>query len=267
MFGALMFLPLYVQGALGYSAAASGGVLTPMMLSFIGGSILGGQIMTRTGRYKLQAHIAALVMVAGMFLLTTMSSHTTLSVVILNIVVLGLGIGALMPVLNVAVQNAFPYKIMGMVNSSQQFVQSLGGVVSAPILGTIMTETFARDLPERLPAALKASLGHLSPAARSALSDPQALTTQAAQLAIKSDFTHFGAAGLTLYHEFLSAVHVSLALGIGDLFRVALALSIAAFLGTFFLREVRLRNDDFYRQSQGQSESQGGGSEAEVAPQ
>jgi MFS family permease len=251
MFGALMFLPLYVQGALGYSAAASGGVLTPMMLSFIVGSVVGGQIMTRTGRYKLQAHVAAVVMVAGMFLLTRMNASTTLEGVIVDMIVLGLGIGALMPLLNVAVQNAFPYKIMGMVNSTQQFVQSLGGVIAAPILGTIMANTFARELPKHLPDTLKASLAHLSPAARSALGDPQALTTQAAQLAIKSDFTRFGASGLTLYHQFLNAVHVSLAIGIGDLFRVALALSIAALLGTFFLREVRLHNDEFYRQGQG----------------
>ncbi len=257
MFGALMFLPLYVQGALGYSAAQSGAVLTPMMLSFIGGSIIGGQIMTRTGRYKLQAHLAGAVMVAGMFLLTRMGPGTSLAVVVRNMVVLGVGIGALMPLLNVAVQNAFPYKIMGMVNSTQQFVQSLGGVVAAPILGTIMTNTFARELPLHMPAALKASLAHLSPAARSALANPQTLTNQAAQVALKGEFARFGSAGLTLYHQFLAAVHLSLSMGIGDLFKVGLALAIAAFLGTFFLREVRLHRDEFFQR--------GGRADAEAA--
>lgn len=245
MFGALMFLPLYVQGALGLSAAQSGATLTPMMIAFVVGSVVGGQLISRTGRYKLLAHLAAVVMAAGMFLLTRMTDTTTITTVIRNMVVLGLGIGTLMPLLNVAVQNAFPYTMMGTVNATQQFVSSLGGVVAAPILGTVMTHTFARELPLHLPTALRRALGALSPAARSQLQNPQSLTSAPAQAALRGTFVHLPDGG-ALYARFLSAVHVSLTMGMNELFMVGLALSLAALVGTFFLREVRLHRDEFF---------------------
>jgi EmrB/QacA subfamily drug resistance transporter len=266
MFGALSFLPLFVQGALGVSAAASGAILTPMMIAFIGGSVVGGQVLTRLGHYKLPAHVAALFMVAGMYLLTRMTAATTLTTVVINVVILGVGIGALMPLLNVAVQNAFPYRIMGTVNATQQFVQSLGGVIAIPVLGTIMISTFNRQLPRHLPTTLGAALAHLSPAARTALGNPETLTTSAAQSALKGDFSHFGAAGLTLYHQFLNAVHLSLADGIHGMFEVGLMLSVGAFLGTFFLREVRLKQDEFFRRADGEDATDDAAPQLEPAP-
>lgn len=258
MFGALMFLPLYVQGALGVSAMGSGIVLTPMMLSFIAGAVISGQLISRTGRYKVQSHVSAGLMIAGMFLLTQMNASTTLGIVIRNVVVLGLGVGGLMPLLNVVVQNAFPYKIMGMVNATQQFVSSLGGVVAAPILGTVLTATFLHQLPRHLPTTLKVALARLPAGVRSQTANPQAMTSAAAQHALKGEFVQMGPQGLRLYDQFLHGVHVSLAIGIGDLFRVALALAIAAFLGTLFLKEIRLKQDEFFKR---------GGEPAEPEPE
>lgn len=110
--------------------------------------------MTRTGKYKRLANVGAIFIVAGSLLLTQMSVNTTYGTVTLNMVVLGLGIGSLMPLMNVAVQNAFPYNMMGTVNSTSQFVSSLGGVVAAPIFGSVLNQVFTHQLTTALPASL-----------------------------------------------------------------------------------------------------------------
>lgn len=255
MFGSLVFLPVFVQGVVGLSAAQSGLVLTPMMLSFVAGSVIGGQVMSRTGRYKALAVVGAVFMAAGMYLLTTMTVHTTYPTVIRNMLVLGLGVGAIMPLLTTVVQNAFPYRIMGMVNSSQQFVMSLGGVIAAPILGSVLSSTFLRELPLNLPPALRTALSHLPPRAQGALRDPQGLVTAQAQAAIQGEFSRFGAAGHALYAAFIHGIRLALTDGMHDLFVIALALALATCVGALLLREIPLKQNEFFEAfQQGESE-------------
>ncbi len=254
MFGTLMFLPIYVQGVLGLSAQNSGAVLTPMMLSVIFGSLVAGQIMTRTGRYKVLTMIGAAVMAIGMFLMTRLGADSTWGTVIRDMVVTGVGIGALMPTLNVAVQNAFPYEVMGVVNASQQFVRSLGGAIAAPILGTVLAKTFSSQLQSNLPSTLTQAVSGLSAAQQKQFLDPQTLINSQTQAAIRSQFSAFGAQADQLYQAFIHAVHQALASGIGELFLIALGVSLAAFAVTFFLPEISLKHDEFY-----EKEAAGGG--------
>src|SRR5207237_9243942 len=104
LFGALTFLPLYAQGVLGYSAQDSGLVLAPLMVGFVLGSLVGGQLTTRTGRYKLQTVIGMVVAVVGMFLLSRLSADSTFSQALLAMVVTGIGVGAVFPSVSVLVQ-------------------------------------------------------------------------------------------------------------------------------------------------------------------
>lgn len=246
LFGALMYLPLFVQGVVGLSAAQSGEVMTPMMLGFIVSSVLGGQIMSRTGKYKLQAHITAGIMILGMYFLMRMGPATHYPTVIRNVVVLGLGVGALMPLLNVAVQNAFPYEIMGVVNSTQQFASSLGGVIAAPILGSVMTRTFAAHLAHSMPASLKTAVSHLPKAAQAQVANPQGLTDRAAQNALQAKFSAFGPHGVALYHQFIAVVKDALSSGMHRLFLAGVVFAVAAFIGTFFLREIGLKSNEYF---------------------
>ena len=82
-------------------------------------------------------------MAVGLFLFTKWMLIQHIQPFIINMIVLGLGIGSLMPLLNIAVQNAFPYKMMGTVNATQQFVSSLGGSIASPIFGSILNNGFA----------------------------------------------------------------------------------------------------------------------------
>ncbi|MBM7644510.1 EmrB/QacA subfamily drug resistance transporter [Scopulibacillus daqui] len=248
MFGSIMFLPVYVQGVIGLNAQSSGWVMAPMMISFIVGSIVSGQVMSRTGRYKVLAWISGAVIVLGSFLLNQMNVHTAWSTVVINMIVLGLGIGSLMPMMNVAVQNAFPYRMMGTVNSTQQFVQSLSGVIASPIFGTILNKTFSDKLNETLPASLKQFQSKLSDV------NPQSLITSQAQQSLSAAFNKLGAQGHQLYLQLMDAVKTSLTYGIQRLFLVGLVFAVLCFIGTFFLPEVKLKGQEYF-QSGGSSEA------------
>lgn len=240
MFGSIMFLPVYVQGVIGLNAQGSGWVMAPMMISFIVGSIVSGQYMSRTGRYRVLAWISGAVIVVGAFLLNQMNINTSWATVVVNMIVLGLGIGSLMPMMNVAVQNAFPYKLMGTVNSTQQFVGSLGGVIASPIFGSILSKSFANKLATSLPSSLKQYQSQL------AKTNPQQLLTPQAQQKMSGQFAKLGPNGHHLYLQLMNAVKESLTYGIHHLFGVSLVFAILTFIGTFFLPETRLKGREYF---------------------
>ncbi|MEN2766902.1 MDR family MFS transporter [Ornithinibacillus xuwenensis] len=244
MFGALMFLPLYIQGVLGMSVQNSGLVMAPMMISFIAGSVIAGQYMTRTGKYKMIAHISAVFMVVGLILFSLVDVDTTYPTVILDMVILGIGIGSLMPIFNVSVQNIFPYKQMGSVNATQQFVRSLGGVIAAPIFGSLLNSGFSDKMKETMPS----ELANLQQSAGTELANmnPQALLTQEAQQGLQEAFAKMGDKGIELFEQFLHAVKVSLSSGIHSLFIVGLGFAILTLIGTFFMPEHDLQGDEYY---------------------
>lgn len=247
MFGSVMFLPLFIQGVIGLNAQNSGLVMAPMMISFIIASTTSGIIMTKTGKYRVLAHFCAIFIILGTFLLMRMGVDTGFPTVIVNMIILGLGVGSLMPLLNVAVQNAFPYRMMGTVNATQQFVSSLGGVIASPIFGSILNRGFQNKMSTALPDEMKDLTGDLSKL------DPQTLLTEQAQQSIADQFAQFGEAGQKMYEQLLHAVKISLTTGINHLFTLGLAFAILCFIGTFFLPERKLQEDEYYGKSENAS--------------
>jgi predicted MFS family arabinose efflux permease len=257
MFGVLMFLPLFLQGVMGMSAREAGLALIPLTLSFVIGSIASGQIMTRSGRYKALAVVAALLVVLGLIGFLGMDTATTVTTVVRNMVVFGVGIGMLLPPMNVVAQNVFPYRIMGMVSATQQFVRSLGGVIVAPILGAVLTQGFTGEFERLLPGSVREAIARFPAEERQALLDPQNLTNAQAQEALQDRFALLGAEGEALYGQFLQVVQGALASGIHDLFVIALVFGIATLVGTFFLEEIRLKREDFFEGDEPSRQSEG----------
>ena len=251
MFAVMLVLPIYVQGVLGMNAENSGYLMTPMMLSFIVASIVGGQLITRTGKYKALVFMGGIAMVLGSVLLTRLTISSHWSDVVVDMVVLGLGIGALMPAMGVIVQNIFPYRVMGAVNATQQMGNSLGGAIASPILGTVLAASFARLLPERLPSSLSRMFATLSPAQRKAFSDPQGIISAPGQNAIHQQFRALGPQGEALFRTFLHAVRSALTSSIVELFWVGVIFSVLALLGTFLIREIQLKQNEFFREGSG----------------
>ncbi len=146
MFGAILYIPLFAQGVVGFSATSSGLVLTPMMLGLVVCSALSGQAISRTGKYKAIAVSGMAVAILGMFLFSQMTPQTSPAALILNMVVMGIGLGLTMPVFNLIVQNAFEHDKLGVVTAATQLFRSVGGTVGTAILGGILNNELAKNV-------------------------------------------------------------------------------------------------------------------------
>src|SRR5690606_26592229 len=98
MFGALTYIPLFAQNVLGISAANTGAILTPLTFSMIISSIIGGQIMSRTGKYKTLSILGLTIMTGSMLLLSRMNTETSATTLIFYMVLMGVGLGIIMPI-------------------------------------------------------------------------------------------------------------------------------------------------------------------------
>jgi EmrB/QacA subfamily drug resistance transporter len=234
MFGAILYLPLFVQAVTGNSATNSGIVLTPMMLGFMFSSIVGGQLLSRTGRYKILAIFGFIVAAIGMFLLSRMTATTGNGQVSLNMVVVGLGIGVMMSLFTIVVQNAFPFRQLGEVTAGLTFFRSIGSTMGVAVMGSIMTNSFQSALQSNLPPAA----ARLVPPS---LQNPQVLLNASTLSALQHQFALHGAQGLVLFQQFFEAVKVSLATGIDNIFVLSAIVMLVGLFSVFFLREIPLR--------------------------
>lgn len=238
MFGAIIYLPLFVQGVLGNSATSSGAVTTPMMIGFIVSSIAGGQILSRTGRYKVLAIGGFAVAAVGLFLLAGMGVTTSNAVVIRNMVIMGLGIGVSMSLFTIIVQNAFPFRYLGQVTASLTFFRSMGSTIGIAVFGSVMTNQFGRALAHNLSPALTRAI----PARQLAVfQNPQVLLAPGAAAHIQQAFARLGPQGLTLFHQLLHAIRLSLTSAITGLFFVGGCAMVLALVAVLFLPELPLR--------------------------
>jgi EmrB/QacA subfamily drug resistance transporter len=149
MFGAVVFVPLFMQGIVGISASASGTVMMPMMLSLIAASIIGGQFVYKIGVRRQM--VAGMIIAAVSFLfLSTMDQSTTRLLASLYMIIMGVGIGLVMPLLTLILQESFKKEELGVVTSSSQFFRSIGGTFGITILGVIMNHTSSGELGNKL---------------------------------------------------------------------------------------------------------------------
>src|SRR4051794_28682105 len=151
LFGALTYLPLFQQVVRGLSPTASGLQLLPVMGGLLVSSIVSGQIITRTGHYKVFPILGTGVAAVGMYLLSSLDATTSTGVAALHMLVLGLGLGMVMQVLVLATQNAVSYDQLGVATSGATLFRSIGGSLGTAVLGAIFTGRLTAELSEKLP--------------------------------------------------------------------------------------------------------------------
>ncbi|HEY0317721.1 MAG TPA: MDR family MFS transporter [Solirubrobacterales bacterium] len=168
LFGALTYLPLFQQVVRGLSPTASGLQLVPLMAGLLAASIGSGQLITRTGRYKLFPIVGTAVAAVGLLLLSRLEPDTGSLEAGAYMLVLGVGLGFVMQVLILAVQNAVPYSELGVATSSATLFRSIGGSLGTAILGAIFANRLADQLAAQLPtgtrAASQLASGRIDPA-------------------------------------------------------------------------------------------------------
>ncbi|WP_338111741.1 DHA2 family efflux MFS transporter permease subunit [Paenibacillus aceris] len=154
MFGAIMFVPLFMQGIVGISASASGTVMTPLMITMIAASVVSGQFIHKIGVRK-QMLTGMIIMAVGFYFLSTMGIDTTKLTASAYMLLLGLGMGLVMPILTLALQESFPKSELGVVTSSSQFFRQIGGTFGMTILGAIMNHKSTVLLEQDLTPVVK----------------------------------------------------------------------------------------------------------------
>lgn len=180
MFGAISFLPTFLQIVTGASATNSGFLLLPLMAGIIVTVIGSGQIIARTGRYKLFPVAGTAIAGAGLYLLSTMGASTTRLTASLFMVVLGLGIGMVMQVLVLVVQNTAARQHLGSATSTVTLTRTLGASLGVSLIGALFVHRLTSDLTADLPGAgarigrgisslTPQALSHMPPAVRSGI--------------------------------------------------------------------------------------------------
>jgi EmrB/QacA subfamily drug resistance transporter len=214
MFGSIIYLPLFLQVVTGVSATDSGLLLTPLIGGLLVTSIASGRLITRSGRYKAFPILGTAVLAIGLACLSTMDTATTTGQVIGFMVVVGAGIGLVMQVLVLAVQNAVPRRHLGTATSATQFFRSIGGTVGVATFGALVNARLTSRL------ALLDLPGGIEP--RTLLSSPTEIGRLPAALR--------------------GPLQMAMAESITGVFALAVPLAVVGFALACLLREVPLRN-------------------------
>ncbi len=172
LFGSVTYLPLFLQVVNGASPTGSGLQILPLMGGLLVTSIASGQIISRTGRYKPFPILGTAMMVIGLLLLSGMDAGTSRLQASGYMFVLGLGIGGVMQVLVLAVQNAVDYSDLGVATSGATLFRSIGGAVGTAVLGSIFNNRLQSELASALPSSAARGVAHANPAAISKLPPP-----------------------------------------------------------------------------------------------
>jgi EmrB/QacA subfamily drug resistance transporter len=166
MVGTIAFVPLFVQGVIGTSATSSGVVLTPFMFGAVIASAISGQWITKSGRYRANALVGPIVLGIGLFLLSRMDTSTTNAEAAAYMVIAGVGLGLMMQVFVIAVQNQVTLRAMGSATALTQFARSIGATVGVTAMGVIVNNglpsgvNLDRQGLHRLPPNLREALSN-----------------------------------------------------------------------------------------------------------
>ena len=218
MFGAIIYLPVYLQVVRGVSPTTSGLMLLPIMAGLFTASIGSGQIIARVGRYKIFPILGTGLMTIGMGLFSTLTVHTSFLLTSTFMLITGFGLGLVMQVLILAVQNGVDYKDLGTATSLAAFFRSMGGAFGTALLGAVLNDRLVGNLSSALPVA---SRPHVSAIARQIVGSP-------AQLKLLPPAIH-------------SAATVAYVHTIDTVFLMATPVVAIAFLLSLVLPEIRLR--------------------------
>jgi EmrB/QacA subfamily drug resistance transporter len=211
LFGAITYLPLYLQVAKGSSPTTSGLQLTPLMAGVLITSIVSGQLISKLGRYRVFPIVGTALMAVSMFLLSQIEAGTSTWVAALDAAVLGLGLGMVMQVLILAVQNSVDHSVLGVATSGSTMFRQIGGSIGVALFGTIFASRLHAELASRLPAGT-----HI----------PKAISPAGIKNLPPAQHQAFADAVATALHP---------------VFLVAGAVSLLAFALTWLLREVPLQ--------------------------
>ena len=251
MFGAILYIPIFSQGVIGGSATHAGLVLTPMMLSLVVASAVSGQLISRTGKYKALAIGGTAITVAALFYFATINEHTGNAALVMRMILLGLGLGATMPIFTLAVQSAFSSDRLGEVTAGTQLFRSIGGTVGTAVLGGVMNSRLTNHMDRLQTEPFVAEMNRLGLGKSGSHFDGsyiQQVLNQQNQEAIKSMFSNVPAGVrptiVADFNHFIDSAKVAFSDAVGSVFWIAAIFMLVALIIVFFLPQIELRKSE-----------------------
>jgi hypothetical protein len=202
-------------------------------------SILAGQLVSRTGRYKWQSVIGTSLVTTGIFLLSRLTAESSVWEVSRNIVLVGVGMGLSMAVFGLAAQNAVPHRLLGVATASNTFFRQMGGTLGVAVLGAMMTARLSDEIARTLPDTVRESA---SPELLARAEDAQTMLNPSALERLRAGFDALGANGPQLFDAALETMRTALAHALSGMFLAGAALMLIAVAANLLLPETPLRH-------------------------
>ncbi|MEO7984150.1 MAG: MDR family MFS transporter [Bacteroidota bacterium] len=250
MFGAILYVPVFSQGVIGGTATHAGLILTPMMISLIVSSIVSGQIISRTGRYKILAITGTTITTGALLFFSTITAHTTNMELVIRMLLLGAGLGSTMPIFTLAVQSAFGKERMGEVTAGTQLFRNVGGTVGTAVLGGIMNIQLTKHMNRMQREPFVAQLEQLGTGKETHFSNSfiQNVLNPTNQQHIRELFVNVPAANRPAiennFDHFIGSAKMAFSNSVDGVFIVAAILMSLSLITVFFLPEIPLRKSD-----------------------
>jgi EmrB/QacA subfamily drug resistance transporter len=221
MLGALYYIPVFVQIVLGQTASSSGAITTPLALALVATNIVTGQFISRVGLLKLPMLVGAAITILGVGLMLILDAASQTWEVTLFMIVIGIGLGFVMPTMTIVVQESVDRRDLGVGISSVQFFRSIGSTMGVALIGTIVNNSYIENITNataeaKLPAQLV-----------TAIQQPQSLLNPQVAPLLPASLVNAIREALT------SAIHTS--------FVIALGVSIVILLGVMTVPNIRIK--------------------------
>ena len=226
LFGVSFFLAYFMQGVLGYSPTESGLLLSTEIVSLVIAASIGGQVVSRTGRYKAMSIVATVIIVISGWLMTQLGTESDAVDVVWRLVLFGVGLGILYPALLTAAQNALPQSMLGTVSGATQFFEEIGAIIGVTLVGALVTGRLTSELAARLPADLAER------------ADPTQLLSEEASSGLLAEIDEAG------FLQIIEALPEALAVAITSNFWLSAGVGVVAFFAVLTLKEKRLRTGE-----------------------
>lgn len=242
-FGAIIFLPRWFQFVAGSSATESGYQTLPLLAGLILSSIVGGFIVSRSGRYKVVILAGLALMAVGIYLMTNLHADTDLPVLWAWMFITGLGIGPTLSVFTIVIQNAVPFRQLGVATSNLTFFRQIGGSIGLAITGTVFGTALTTEIPRQMAegGVPQQLVDQFANAGTGAIDDLVGVGTDLGAQILAAIPEQFRPLVEPFIEAIVRAIHEGFTLAVTQAFWVGVGATIAAFVVALAIREIPLR--------------------------
>lgn len=242
MFGAVMYMPFFIQGVMGTSATVSGFIMMVMTLGMVFSSTISGQLITKTGKYKIFALSGLAVMAIGLFLMILMNKNTTVLYTVLVLILTGIGLGLSFPVFTLTIQNSVKQKYLGVATASAQLFRQIGGTIGVAVMGTVLNLRMKSEMESAgVTSGATDKVDQLSDEMQEKLSELQNPESLMNSTEIESLREQLPEQLQSVIDQILMIVREGLSYALTGVFTIGAIIIVIAFILTFYIKEIPLR--------------------------